>query len=207
MKKLKNKKVIAIVLGLIIVSATAVFLTRKSVPSSVVDISPTPTEYPVDKENDGVYTNYKYGYKFEYPVDKFEQTHSSDITAVWDLNTDADSVQKSEMPIQLDVGRENNFREIYEQLYTQENKTLETRKFILTKLGTEDNNGLRMMRVFWETPPELAVGPTTEYQVLWFRQDASVIKLRLIASPVDEQALRQYKDLLWEIADSFEFIN
>jgi len=63
------------------------------------------------------------------------------------------------------------------------------------------------MKVFSETHPKVITEPTVEYQVVWFRQGAPVIRLSLFTTPEDEQALHQYKDLLWEIADSFEFID
>ena len=40
-------------------------LAQKSEPT------PTQSEFPIDTENDGVYTNYQYGFRFEYPKEVF----------------------------------------------------------------------------------------------------------------------------------------
>lgn len=73
MKSLKNKNFLILLAGGLFVLLVAVILSNKQISPARNQTTATLTEkeYPVDTENDGVYTNYKYGFRFEYPEDIF----------------------------------------------------------------------------------------------------------------------------------------
>src|SRR6266496_3769977 len=72
--KYKRKGILWLV-GVLLIGVIVLAHKQKSARLSVTQNSPTPTssqQYPVDAVNDSVYTNYKYGFKFEYPKEIFK---------------------------------------------------------------------------------------------------------------------------------------
>jgi hypothetical protein len=61
---------ILLVLGLLILKKKLASHEITSQPEQQTEITQTP-EYPVDTENDGVYTNSQFGFKFQYPDETF----------------------------------------------------------------------------------------------------------------------------------------
>lgn len=73
MRSQKNKNFLLLLTGGLVVLLVAVVLNSNKIPSvgNQTTANPTEIEYPVDTENDGLYTNYKYRYRFNYPKEMF----------------------------------------------------------------------------------------------------------------------------------------
>jgi hypothetical protein len=78
----KKLVILPIIVGVIVIIGIAAIANKqKFTRHSVLQTSSTPAsgqQDPVDTENDGVYINYQYGFKFRYPRDIF--TYYSPIT-------------------------------------------------------------------------------------------------------------------------------
>ena len=109
----------------------------------------------------------------------------------------------------MHTGSGNHYKDVYDDLYFQEEDHIDSvSKEFFRIISRENRDGVRIMKTFSKTPPESDQGSSVEHLVFWFnKKDDLLIRLSLGTIPEDEQALHQYKDLLWEIADSFEFID
>lgn len=72
---LKKNTFLALLAGGVIVLVVAFLLTYRVQEGAINKqaSSPTEGEYPIDTENDGVYYNYQYGFRFDYPKEVFEK--------------------------------------------------------------------------------------------------------------------------------------
>ena len=204
MKKLKNKKVIAIVLGFMAVSTIAIFLSDKKrlQEKEKVLTALILTECPIDSENDGVYTNYKYGYRFKYPVDKFEIKYSNKEGSGWEsINLGAEA-EKGKVILEV-VGGGHNADFYKEALLVEDNA--EWLPGII-KISSEDNE-FALVKVFGNTPSR-SEDKALFYAAYFIRSKEKPFVIFSVATNGNNlDVLRNYESVFEEIVDSFEFID
>jgi hypothetical protein len=168
--------------------------------------------YQLDTDNDGVYTDAKYGVKFEYPkeifkyqMDHYTKDNYSSIS--WDTLPDGTSYLGgidegsymgffvNEIPINFDllysssIGRQNAVGEI------SEHRTKKIRNIAL-------NGGIGMV---YEVYPEIdEASESTPYYAAWKKGNNT---FWLVVSTNDKLKAVQYKKIFDSIVSSFKFTN
>lgn len=222
----ENQKGFAIILlplivgGILIVGylfKTRYFGTYEShpfvIPSVGTNITTTETpkeDYPVDTENDGVYTDYKYNFTFTYPKNIFISQSEQDIDAydssIFWYSTVSDlsmaypikpwiRVRTTSSPTG-DGSFDRNFNTIYNQTIGEFSN--ETGTIKLKELHVENGKGF----VFYVKPKENADVVPFSYQAAWSK-GKDVIWLGLNMEEEDKN--KSYQKIFNEIVNSFKF--
>jgi len=210
-KKLTGKKYFAQLVATVAVVTIVLagFLTRNNPFSSLSENksnSPTPIEvqFPIDDVNDGVYTNYKYGYKFEYPEDIFEQTTSSNDGGEWIYRIKDSSGSDLEF-LKLSIGQDvSTYRWFYEKLYSLETGESLIDKSTVTKLGSENFEEYKLV-TFTNTPlPDSQTDIGVNYTGAWLMNNNLTVTVSLYTIPSNKNLLISNKNIFDQIVASFE---
>lgn len=192
---------LALVLVLIIlVTVVTIFQSRRVDNIEVTQTPSTLTEEKVDKDENGVYTNYKYGFKFEYPNDKFKMVHPDAISLRREWIYQVDENQY----IQLNVFQLNEF--FYDELYElKPGETMKVKHGVLTNLKSQDFGHAKLVVAKAEIFPSVETESASGYSAVWLRERDNSISLEIYDFLAKET--EETKILFDQIVNSFEFIN
>jgi hypothetical protein len=204
----------ALIAGLLIVFlAIAVYFNRQAglptngiIPTLSPTATPTESEFQIDLEDDGVYTNYKYGYRFEYPEDVFgTASHTPDGDyVIWNLELDSTS-ERSVPRVFFTAKAETNFNEPYEQLASTNLTEISTVRNLYQKLSTSSTRDYKMVEVFTQSQPDYEVEPIVAFEAAWLTKTRPLIVISFFASPEDVNILDSNKEIFDQLVNSFEF--
>ena len=181
-----------------------VFVISKRQPKLVNQVTETPgtlTE-KVDKDDDGMYINYKYGYKFEYPSDKFELLDPNAVnpSRVWIYQSGDEYIKLS-----VSIGNDN-FLQFYKDLYELEiNKNMQYRHGTSTKLADGSSDNYKQVVFSSDTNPGAEIEPSISYSSVWLKEDSSIITLNFFTGSYN--FLNENRYIFDQIVKSFEFTN
>ncbi|OGM20203.1 hypothetical protein A2955_04275 [Candidatus Woesebacteria bacterium RIFCSPLOWO2_01_FULL_37_19] len=215
--KIFNKKYFLIFLAAVVVIIISVVITQESSNSKnksggeykEVSLTPTETLYPIDDVNDGVYTNSKYGYKFEYPKDKFEQTFSDERGASWiyKLETGANGNEQIINLTVLDQTNVNDWIKFYSTLYSLEpNKFLKNRFGKSVKLSSKEDGPYKTVTLYFESDENSEAEQNASFQAIWFKDDSPIIVLQLLTDLDQKQNLKNNKPIFDSVIKSFTLL-
>ncbi|OGO37348.1 MAG: hypothetical protein A2W35_02645 [Chloroflexi bacterium RBG_16_57_11] len=213
----------AVLLGVVAFISDDNLLTKDSLQNnSRYKSEANPTEsyqFPLDTENDGVYINYKFRYKFEYPADVFD----SHIEKVGDdldpynldgwYNSSLSEGSKGDKFLSLSTDVVTKDEKLgfpqYGSYYTYDEVIeIDPGSKFLGENGIKLRN-LKKHRVdgvilYYTTPPNRK-GPREYRYAVEFAKDNFVYRVSLRAS--DYQLLSENKLMFDKVVDSIEFMN
>jgi hypothetical protein len=176
-------------------------------------------EYPLDTENDGVYTDYKYGFTFKYPKDVFKYQmeryakDNSDYAEIsWDKLEDGSSYiggikegayirfRVNSDPISKE-DKQRDFEHIYSSPVGVVNSKTPTMEYETKKIRNLSIKGVQGM--IYDDLVDYSYG-NIHYFAAW-KKDDNTFWLTVSTNNKDESA--KYKKMFEDIVSSFKFIN
>lgn len=202
----RRKLVVLSIFG--VVMGISIFAYFDQVSNQKPKLSFQTNEFSKDIVNDGVYTNYEYGFKFKYPEDIFVEQFNS-------VNHDGWYNEKgASTPFDLD---ENGVWAVV--VFTESTKRFEdsvSRKFNLvtgetnslgeTKISSIEKTGYKNVVFFEKIPEEKGSEHSVSYKSEWI-VDGRYISLSLSARENKDSLLMKYKNNFDQMVSSFEFFN
>lgn len=172
------------------------------------NLAPAEAEKPgimIDKTNDGVYTNYKYKYRFEYPNDKFVQTFSDEEGGGWIYEFGKHGYALlNATPLNM------NFSNRYLELYNMSvGKSIEIRGALLTKLVSAEHNSVKFLEIYIKTLPYAESDHIVGYEAIWFLSNNEAVILSMYADPAIDEGLEfidTNRNLFDGVVESFSII-
>lgn len=210
--KLANKNYILVLLAIVVV-VLGVFNISSLKNKSADRSTPTPTvaPIPIDNVNDGVYTNYKYGYRFEYPADKFVLLYpkAENDGRMWIYQLTGESDYENEYIYLSVTQRIDSWREFYEDIYNlRKGESLPNKHEVYTKLESRVTSNYRFVAAFFKTNPEAETEHSVGYSAIWLKENNFTIILDFFTDPERyEEFLLENKNIFDDIVESFEFID
>lgn len=210
----KYKKVVisAVLIILAGISVFVYFMFRKS---DTIKPLPQAQSFPVDTENDGVYTNYQYGFKFKYPNKFFVKQTNSLVNIGWYNQADAETpfdLRENGIWMSLSIaspinnrsnfdGLTNNFDSIFSM------KVGDTTQYGVTKLRSVKGRNYKQIIFFSKTPESKTSEHSVSYVSEWIVDNKNYLSLYFSAGENKEGLLRKYKITFDQIVNSFEFFD
>lgn len=201
--KLKNKEFLIFLAGGAVVLVVAVLLNNKGqfVPTDQRAVTPTEEEYPVDTVNDGVYTNHKYGFRFEYPEDKFKIVYSTEEygSFIFDNDNGTEYIKLGADTL------EGEAYESYKHLYEQNRKNQDS---FYRVLDESRENGYKFSKIYSKTRGNPHIEHSSVFSAAWWINEKKVIyRLLFYSDRVHDDFVRENKAIFDEIVASFELID
>lgn len=203
-------KLIVLVLVLVLSYKFMPILTSKLTPKASPTPQPTPA-FLIDTENDGIYTNYQYGFRFKYSKDKFVVQFSKQDSSTW-FNEQSDKVIESgPMGLNPDSGvwlnvsafEADPLSQRFLRVYNLE--TGQTDEAGETKLYSTEKPNYKQVVYFSKTPESRGIEHSVSYVSEWILNKKIYIKLFFAAGDNKEQLLKQYKPAFDQVVNSMEF--
>jgi len=176
---------------------------------------PNEQQYPTDTENDGVYTNYKYGFRFKYSNEFFKSMFQSNDSVYW-RNEEKD-IAENESAIELSVliwednGAKYNeqgldYKTAYIQRFNEFLNIKDGEKVPRGAVRISRYKGADYDRIIYSytAPPGGESEYKKHYAAWWLKTGYPVIEVRYTAGA--NNTLERYKPEFDKIIDSFEFI-
>lgn len=177
-------------------------------PKSSPDVSPSPSvyPYPIDTENDGVYTNYEHGVRFTYPKDHFSDFVRSDANYVSFSNKPLTSESMfSEGWFNLSFNANSYKNEFIKKIFDWKvGEATEDQSF--KKLSDIDNSGVKGVVYYTKTPIDRATEHSIAYHAVWIRGEHTY-ELKLGTAVENKITLEEKKPIFDEIVNSLEFVD
>lgn len=171
------------------------------------EVVSTITPVLIDEVNDGVYTNYIYGFRFEYPKDVFLKftTHDNGLSSNLTTYPEVDMQTRKDALIAIYV---------YDSSRTAREDHIGWFNFMFTNSHETDPNGRKITsqddfeeykRVVYETDTsDLTYEKGYGYSAIYLKENSPVIQITL--STVSKETKSKYENIFKNIINSFQFI-
>ena len=206
----------------VIVSGGLAFINsnRKDISSNPRNSISEQNQPSRDTENDGVYTNEKYGFSFTYPADIFQYQNNGSTSTHWlsearidgspNPITTSDNAVSLRLIIRDDEFVEydadgSNYMERHKKLFEEFEKLEEGQKssWGAEKLSQLNTDSYRRVIFHYKTPLNRPTEKTEYYGAWWHKNNYPVIVLEYSAG--SSEALSKNKALFETVVDSFKF--
>ena len=176
--------------------------TRNQTRQAVVETPGTLTEKVEETIENGVYTNYTYGFRFEYPSEKFK------------LDPNGRLVYQNSGGIQYillvsTAYPDNEYRDWYEQIFAllKDETTLIKHQYS-TLLSKTDKDDYRLAITSTKTKQDAETEHSVGYQAIWLIPSGLTITVSMLGDPeISEEFVLNNKLIFDQIVKSFEFTN
>lgn len=216
-KGLEKKEILTYFAGAIALLLLAfIFSNYSRTSQEKVDqttMAPTETTKQEDTVNDGVYTNYKYGFKFEYPEEIFVSQNVYGSSGMWFIDEETSSpmavgvtgvwmdlvIRDFESDKPGDYEYQRGHDRIFNRLYELEPGEVSSwNAKVISKINAGD---VKRIKYYYETLPGREY--SVSYFAWWKKAGLPVISLGLAANNNDTLSL--YRNDFDKIVESFEF--
>lgn len=198
MRKAYNHTLFAPVLLALFVLG-GLFLYAKNMTLRLTDPVPTMTPQPtsIDNLDDGTYINYKYGFKFEYPKEKFKQETTLEDWASWVY-----VAKGSYIRVGVYVYTGKRYEE--EKISFERNKIHPPKNYKI--LGESEIDGYRTAVTYSLGDLNMPIDGNSSYTAYWWSKDESkVVTLDFYSSNYLDSFVKTNKSLFDQIVQSFKF--
>lgn len=171
-----------------------------SVPRATT--TPTPLPKVEDEVKDGVYTNYTYGFRFEYDVTELEYDASSDYGAFWKYKNK--ELGGGYLGVIFSSPLESELQEIYS---VSEGKTFPLRHEIYTVLEKKETEMYRLASAHIVTESDAQTDHIVGYEAVVYlknKKELFLISLLYVPERVDSELLKKKKPFYDQVIDTFE---
>lgn len=204
--QLKNLHVWIIFVVLMLFSLLALTKLNSLFQTNTVDSTSYGLGEKVDKNDDGVYENYKHGYKFSYPTSILIQTYAGADGATFDSKSLTDFGDSKEY-MRVSVSYEGNtWNDYYENLDNAKvGDVINIKNSYSQKLAEKVYDDYRLITVLTKTNNDAQTDPTISYTATWLKNNHEKVIINMFSNLRYENFLRQNKIVFDNIAESFEF--
>ncbi|MBP7119238.1 hypothetical protein KBA63_04070 [Candidatus Woesebacteria bacterium] len=197
-KAYKHTLFTPVLLTLLVLGGLFLYAKNTTLRSTDPVSTMTPQPTSIDNLDDGTYSNYKYGFKFEYPKDKFVQESSLQNLASWVY--DPEGVSYIQLSVQVYEGQD------YLDLKTSFEGKKEHPQKNSKVLSEGEIDGYRTAITYAMTDLKAPIDGNSSYTAYWWSKDEDkVIILYFYSSNFLDSFVKGNKNLFDQIVQSFKF--
>ena len=206
-KRFQSFNIVVILSALALFSALIILAGSKSKPPFSENLaSSSKYDLSLDMIDDGIYTNFKHNYKFEYPTDKFVLTDSYDDGGSWIYQIKDSGFGKNYIKLNISIYGNGYWLDSYNKLYgLEKSEKLPVNHQIYTKLDSKDFGTYRLIIASIEPVPGAQTDAPFAYSAIWLVENKPAIMLSFFTNPTAREFLLKNKGIFDEIVKSFVF--